>query len=129
MGQAELGPKWFCVVHSPVMPTQMANTATPATTASQLIAHRISETNGRISQISHVPNEGFGQIKPVARRLAELPLAKRQREENDKRRDPDERRRRGEWFAQAHRIIDQETAHANHCYASSVMVFFEISFA
>src|SRR5664280_1117612 len=45
----------FCVVHSPVMPTQAANTATPTTTASQLIAQRISETNGRISQISHTP--------------------------------------------------------------------------
>ena len=33
----------------------MAKTATPTTTASQLIFQRISSTNGRISQISQAP--------------------------------------------------------------------------
>ena len=51
----------FCVVHSPEMPTQTAKTATPTTTASQLIAQRISETNGRISQISHAPTRDLAR--------------------------------------------------------------------
>ncbi len=47
---------------------------------------------------AHFPNQPrtdkcFGEVKPVSRRRAEFPLAIRQREKNDKRRDAGERRR------------------------------------
>ena len=64
----------------------MTNTPMPTTTASQLIAQRISETSGRISQISQTRDERFGQVKPVGRSRAELALAECQSEENHKRR-------------------------------------------